>query len=96
MTTWDNPKSDEGLKRYYDNIEKYREYRTNRLKEYNVKQSGWGEGTGKVYMLQEFESYMDYAKFADDEKLQKNLIHFLRLVNNAEIKVLRGSIHAPP
>jgi hypothetical protein len=96
LTTWENPKCDEGLKKYYENIEKYREYRTERTKKYNVKASAWSDGTGKMYNLGEYESYEAYAKFMDDEEYQKNIIHFFRLVNNAEIKVLRETISAPP
>ncbi len=49
-----------------------------------------------MYNMAEFESYEDYAKFMDDEEYQKNIIHFCRLVNNVKMKVLRGSISAPP
>lgn len=96
MTTWENPKCDEGLKKYYEYNEKHREYRTERWEKYNVKSSGWSDGTGKMYHLEEFESYEAYAKFADDEEYQKIFIHFCRLVNNPKVKVLRGSISAPP
>jgi len=96
MTTWDNPKSEEGLKKYYENLEKYGEYRAERRKKYKVKSSNWGEGTGKMYVLDEYESYEAYAKFMDDEELQKNIINFCRLVNNVEVKVLRESLSVPP
>ncbi len=96
LTTWENPKSDEDLKNYYDYMNKHRQYWTERNEKYNVKVSGWADGTGKVYNLREFESYEDYAKFNDDEKFQKTGIHFFRLVNNAKTKVLRESIMAPP
>ena len=96
MTTWENPKDDEGLKKYYDNLEKYGEYRTERRKKFNVKQSAWSDGSGKMYNLDMFESLESYAKYADDEELQKIMIHFCRLVNNVKIKVLRETISAPP
>lgn len=96
LTTWENPKSDEDLKKYYNNLEKHRKYRTERTKKYNVKASGWSDGTGKMYSLREFESYEDYAKYMDDEEFQKNFIHFCRIVKSAKIKVLREAISAPP
>jgi hypothetical protein len=49
-----------------------------------------------MYWLQEFESYEDYAKFMDDEELQKIMIHGWRNVKNGKMKVLRESISAPP
>jgi len=96
MTTWENPKCDEGLKKYYEFLEKHGPYWTERRKKYNVKSSAWGDGTGKLYNLDEFESYEAYAKFEDDEERQKKFIHLCRLVNNAEVKVLRQTISAPP
>ena len=96
LTTWENPKCDESLKKYYDNIEKHREYRTERIKKFNVKQSGWSDGSGVMYHLREFESYEDYAKYMDDEEFQRNFVHFCRLVNNVKMKVLREAISAPP
>ena len=91
LTTWENPKSVEGLKKYYENIEKYREYRTERTKKYNVKRSAWSDGTGKMYMLDEFESYGDYAKFMDDEELHRKIVQWCRVVNNVKFRVLRES-----
>jgi len=96
MTTWENPKDDEGLKKYYDNLDKYGEYRTERRKKYKVKSSNWGDGTGKMYVLDEFESFEAYAKFMDDEEVHRNMIHLSRLLNNVEIKLLRESFWAPP
>ena len=96
MTTWENPKCDEGLKKYYEYLEKNEQYWTERRKKYNVKFSGWSDGTGKLYNLDEFESYEAYAKFQDDEELQKQFIHLCRLVNNAKVKVLRESMSVPP
>ena len=96
MTTWENPKDDEGLKKYYENLEKHREYRTERRKKHNVKSSNWSDGTGKMYVLDEYESYEAFVKFMDDEELQKNMIHFCRLVKNVKVKLLRESISAPP
>jgi len=96
LMTWENPKCEEGLKKYYENLEKYREYRTERREKYNVKSSGWSDGSGKMYNLMEFESYEDFAKFMDDEEYQKNFIHFCRLVNNVKVKILREAISAPP
>jgi hypothetical protein len=96
MTTWENPKDDEGLKKYYENLEKYGEYRTERIKKYNVKVSNWSDGTGKMYNLREFESYEAYAKFNDDEEFLKNFVLFCRLVNNVKVEVLRESISLPP
>jgi uncharacterized protein (DUF1330 family) len=96
LMTWENPKSDEGLKKYYENLEEYRQYRTERRDKYNVKSSGWSDGTGKMYNLIEFESYEAYAKFYDDEEFQKSFIHFCRLIKNAKTVVLREAISAPP
>ena len=96
LTTWENPKSDEGQKKYWDNIEKHREHRTERAKKYNVKGSGWSDGTGKIYRMIEFESYDAYAKFFDDEEKQKDMTDFFRTVKNAKMKVLRESITSRP
>jgi len=96
LRTWENPKSDEGQKKYYDYMNKHRQYWTERGEKYNVKASGWSDGTGKMYHLWEFESYDAYAKFVDDEEFQKTWIHFFRTVKNAEMKVLREAIPAPP
>jgi DNA-binding PadR family transcriptional regulator len=96
FATWENPKSDEGLKKYYEHGEKHRKYLTERREKYNVKSNSWSDGTGKMYWLQEFESYEDYAKFMDDEELQKIMIHGWRNVKNGKMKVLRESISAPP
>jgi len=96
LTTWENPKCDEGLKKYYEYLEKHGPYWTERRKKYNVKSSAWSDGTGKMYMLEELESYEAYAKYADDEEFQKKFIHLCRLVNNVKIKVLRETISVPP
>ena len=94
--TWDNPKSDEGLKKYYEYMDKNRPQMTERRKKHNVKTSAWSDGTGKMYNLDEYESYEAYAKFWDDEETQKRLINFCRHVKNAERKVLRETISTPP
>jgi hypothetical protein len=96
LTTWDNTQCDEGLKKYYEYMDKHRKYWTERNEKYGVKQSGWSDGTGKLYHMREFETYEDYAKYMDDEEFQKTLIHFFRLVHNAKMKVLRGAISARP
>jgi hypothetical protein len=95
MTTWENPKSPEGLKKYYENLNKYKNYRDEKNKKHKVKQTSWSDGTGKMYVLGEYESYESYAKFMDDEEYQKNMIALFRLVNNVEGKVLRESIWVP-
>ena len=96
LVTWENPKSDEDLKKYYEYQNKHRQYWIERTEKYNVKVSSWSDGTGKVYQLRKYESYEDYAKHTDDEEFQKIAIHFFRLVNNAKMKVLREAITAPP
>jgi hypothetical protein len=96
FVTYQNPKSDEGLKKYYDYGKETREYRHERLKKFNVRRSGWSDGSGKMYYMYEFENYDAYAKYMDDEKIQRIWINTFRTVNNVEMKVLRGSISAPP
>ena len=96
LSTWENPKSDEDLQKYYDYGNETREYRHARLKEFNVKYSGWSDGTGKMYYLMEFESYDAYAKFMDDEEYQKMMVHAWRNVKNGKVKILREQISAPP
>jgi hypothetical protein len=96
LMTWENFKSDEGLKKYYDYGDETREYRTERRKKFNVKRSVWSDGTGKMYAVYEFESYDAYAKYMDDEEIQRIWINTFRTVKNAEMKVLRGAISAPP
>ena len=88
LTTYENPKSDEGLKKRneFDGS-----YFFERRKKYNVKNSFWTDGTGKMYMLDEFESYGDYAKFMDDEELHRKIVQWCRVVNNVKIRVLRKS-----
>jgi uncharacterized protein (DUF1330 family) len=88
--------SDEDLKKYYDYNDKTREYRRERAKKFNVITSGWSDGTGKMYMLQEFESFEAYAKFMDDEEYQRMMVHAWRNVKNGKVKVLRKQISAPP
>jgi len=68
LTTWEIPKSVEGLKKYYNYNEKYVPRRLEREKKFNVKGSGWSDGTGKCYMLEEFENYEAFAKYMDDER----------------------------
>jgi len=96
LTTWENPKSVEGLKRYYDNLEKQREYRAEITKKYNVKASDWTDGTGKMYNMMEFESYGAYAKLAEDIEFHKDMVRLFRLVKNVKIKVLRPGMSVPP
>jgi hypothetical protein len=96
VTTWENVKDEEGLQKYYDWLNKNQPYWIERRKKFNVKNSAWGDGTGRMFNLDEFESYADYAKFNDDEELQKAFIHLCRLVKNAKIMVLRESISIPP
>ena len=96
LTTWENVKSEEGLKKYYKWLEDNRPYWIDRRKKYNVKHQGWSDGTGKMYMMDELESYEDYAKFQDDEEFQKSFITFCRHVKNVKVKVLRGSMSVPP
>jgi len=92
LVTWEDPKSDEGLKKYHEFNEKVTEYWDERLKKHNVKRSVWSDGTGKIYGLYEFESYEAYAKFEDDEETQKIISGHFRLVNNGKRKVLREVI----
>ena len=96
LLTYENVKCEEGLKKYYEFLEKDGPYFTERRKKFNVKLSSWGDGTGRMFWMDEFQSYEDYAKYVDDEEFQKRMIRFSRLVNNAEVKVLRESIMAPP
>ena len=49
-----------------------------------------------MYYLMEFESYEAYAKYMDDEEIQKIWIHAFRTVKNAKIKGLKELISAPP
>jgi hypothetical protein len=95
LTTWENPKDEEGLKKYYDQLNKNREYMNERRKKFNIQQSGWSDGTGKLYNLDIFESYADYAEYMDDLDFQKTMINFFRHVNNADVKILRESIWVP-
>lgn len=86
LMTWEVPKSEEGLKAWREaNVQYYHD----RLVEHNVKTSSWTEGTGKTYYMMEFESYDAYGKFMDDEELHRDFARRCRLINNAEIKVLR-------
>jgi hypothetical protein len=96
LATWENPKCEEGRKKYYECMDKHRKYWIERQEKYNVKASLWTDGTGKMYNMREFESYEDYAKFMDDEEFQYSAIDFFRTVNNAKVKVLRGSISTRP
>ena len=96
LTSWENVKSEEGLKKYYKWQDENRPYWIERRKKYNVRTQGWGDGTGLMYMTDELDSFEDYAKFQDDEEFQKSFIDFCRLVKNAKVKVLRGGIQAPP
>jgi len=96
LTTWENPKDDEGLRKYYGFMQKDGPAIDARRKKYNVKSSSWSDGTGKMFYVEEFNSYEDYVKYVDDTEFQKMLIRFFRLVNNADTKILRESISAPP
>jgi hypothetical protein len=96
LTTWENPKDDEGLKKYYGFIQKDVPAIDERRKKYNVKSSSWSDGTGKMFMIDEFNSYEDYVKYTDDAEFQKMMIHFFRLVNNANTMILREGISAQP
>jgi hypothetical protein len=96
VASWENPKSDEGLKEYYEYNSKYNEYNEKRYEKYNVRVTNWGDGTGKMYYLQEFQNYEDYANYMDDEEYQKMMIHFFRIVKNGKTKVLREGVVAPP
>ena len=89
LTTWENPKSDEGRKKWH---ELDRKYFYERIEKYNVKTSEWSQGTGKMYYMMEFESYDAYAKFMDDEELQRYWTRACRLINNVELKVLREAL----
>ena len=92
LTTWELPKSFEGLKKRNEYNEKHKQYWIERYEKYNVKNSIWTDGTGKVYSLLEFESYGDYAKFMDDEELQRKFAQWCRVVNNAKVNVLREQL----
>jgi hypothetical protein len=96
LTTWENVKSEEGLKRYYGWQEKNRDNWMKKREKLNVKHQGWSDGTGKMYMMDEFDSWDSYAKFQNDEELQKSFVTFCRTVKNAKVKVLRGSLQVPP
>ena len=89
MWTWESPKSDEGLKRWreYD-----KQYFRDRIEKHNVKTSEWTKGTGKYYYMMEFESFDAFAKFSDDEGIQRHYVNVSRLVNNFEMNVLREEI----
>ena len=96
LTTWENRKDDEGLKKYYGFMEKDAPAIGERHKKYNVRSSTWSDGTGKMFHIEELNSYEDYVKYADDTEFQKIWIRFFRLVNNANTMVLREAISAPP
>jgi hypothetical protein len=86
LTTWEVPKSEEDLKKWR---EFNRQYFYERNEKYNVKASGWTDGTGKDYYMMEFESYDAYAKYMDDEELQRYFVQHCRLLNNVKMKTLR-------
>ena len=96
LTTWEIPKSVEGLKKYYNYNEKYVPRRLEREKKFNVKGSGWSDGTGKCYMLEEFENYEAFAKYMDDEEFHKDFVRFCRNMNNVKQTVLTETISVPP
>ena len=89
LVTYDTLKSDEDLKKWR---EFDRQYWYDRNKKYNVKTSGWTDGTGKWYYLAEFESYEVFGKYMDDEGLQRYWQENCRLIHNIEMKVLREYI----
>ena len=91
LTTYENPKSEEGLKKRNEFFEKHGSVFSERRKKYNVKFSLWTDGTGKMYMLDEFESYGNFAKYMDDEELHRKNVQWCRVVNNVKFKVLRES-----
>jgi len=96
LTTWENPKSVEGLKMYYTSVEKEFPRMLERQKKFNVKYSGWSDGTGKMYMLEEFDSYETFAKYMDDEEFQKDFVRICRRINNVKRQVLTEAMEVPP
>ena len=91
LWTWENPKPDEGRKKWHEYL-RAQQYFRERIEKHNVKTSEWTKGTGKIYYLMEFESYDAYAKFSDDEGIQRHYAHVSRLVNNLDMNVLREVI----
>ena len=91
--TWENPKSDEDRKAWY---EFDRKYYFERIEKHNVKTSEWTKGTGKMYYMMEFESYDAYGKFMDDEELHRYFSRSCRFLDNVRLDVLREALSATP
>jgi hypothetical protein len=92
---FDRPKDSEKLKKYYEYLEAKLPFLIKKYEEYNVKLSGWTDGTGHVVDILEME-IEDYAKVMSDEELQKEWERFFRHINNVNMRVLRPTLRVPP
>jgi hypothetical protein len=93
---WDNFKDIAKLKEYYGLGPEMRPMMEEADKKYKRTRKGYSDGSGHMVAIHTFEDAESYAKFWDDEELQKQFVKFCRTVKNMDVKVLRPSLQVPP
>ena len=88
---WDDARDEPRLKKYYQyNLEKNRPWWQKKIDEGIVKSAqGWGDGTGHIVHLTEFEDTEAFAKFWADEKFHYLMLGFFPLVDNMKLRIFR-------
>jgi len=93
---WDNFKDKTKLKEYYGLGPEMRPIMEEADKKYNRTRKGYSDGSGHMVSIHTFEDAESFAKFWNDEELQKVFVRMWRTVKNVDIRVLRPSIQVPP
>jgi uncharacterized protein (DUF1330 family) len=92
---WDDAKDEARLEEYYRHgPERRLPYFQKKIEEGIVKSAqGWGDGTGHIVFLIEFEDTDAFAKFWADPEWHKITLEFFPLVDNLRHRLMRPGAH---
>jgi len=93
-----NPKEPERNKARYKHMAEGRPYREKLVQEKGIKvrSSGWGNGSGHMLGMFEFETFEDFEKMTTDPEFRKNFAKWSYLVDNVRVRIMYESFQMPP
>jgi len=93
---WGNFKDETRLKARYRYNETYMPYMKKAAQEYNIKMSGWTDGSGHMVYLVEYESAEDHARAWSDDEFYGKYVRFCRLIRNHSRRIFRPPLRVQP
>jgi hypothetical protein len=71
----------------YTRSKEFREWMDKIQKAYNLKASGWANGTGKVIFMGEYENIDDFSKVWSNKEYQNKMAKISNLVHNMNMRI---------